>query len=414
MYVRHPVWIQRVRKPGAEAFAILFALESLARALLATVIPLQIFALLGDAWSVSLVFFFVSLVSLCATFAVPWLVRKSARRFVYSGGVVLLALAPVLLAMDGLGAQVAGMMVRVLAVVTMTVCLNLYIMDTIARRELGRSEPMRVFYSAGAWTLGPALGVYLGLEVSPLAPYAASMLCAFVLLAFFWYLRAHESPALSQPAGATPGPVHNIRRYFARPRLSLAWLISVARNAWWSLFFIYAPIYAVQSGLGEFAGGLIVSVGMGFLFTMPLWGALLRRTGMRALLIYGFAASGVSTAMVAAFADLPVLAVTLLLGAALAMVALDAIGNMPFMLAVKPRERAEMTTVYSTYRDAAEILPPGVFSAVLKLFELPAVFVAGGLAMFAAAWMSRRLHPRLGLPKRKAAPLPAPSMATGR
>jgi len=414
MYVRHPVWIQRVRKPGAEAFAILFALESLARALLATVIPLQVFALLGDAWSVSLVFFFVSLVSLCGTFAVPWLVRKSARRFVYSGGVALLALAPILLALDGLGTQVAGMMVRVLAVVTMTVCLNLYIMDTIARRDLGRSEPMRVFYSAGAWTLGPALGVYLGLNVSPLAPYVASMMCALLLLGYFWYLRMTESPALSQPAGPTPGPVHNIRRYFARPRLVLAWLISVARNAWWSLFFIYAPIYAVKSGLGEFAGGLIVSIGMGFLFTMPLWGALLRRIGMRALLICGFAASGASTASVAAFADVPVLAVTLLLAAALAMVALDAIGNMPFMLAVRTGERAEMTTVYSTYRDAAEILPPGVFSAVLKLFELPAVFVAGGIAMFAAAWMSRRLHPRLGLAKRKKTPMSAPSLATGR
>jgi ACDE family multidrug resistance protein len=414
MYVRHPVWIQRVRKPGAEAFAILFALESLARALLATVIPLHVFALLGDAWSVSLVFFFVSLVSLCGTFAVPWLVRKSARRFVYSGGVVLLALAPLLLTSDGLAVQVAGMMVRVLAVVTMTVCLNIYIMDTIARRDLGRSEPMRVFYSAGAWTLGPALGVYLGLHVSPLAPYAASMLCALVLLGYFWYLRITESPALSQPAGPTPGPVHNVRRYFARPRLALAWLISVARNAWWSLFFIYTPIYSVKSGLGEFAGGLIVSVGMGFLFTMPLWGALLRRVGMRRLLILGFAVSGVCTASVTAFAHLPGLAVTLLLAAALAMVALDVVGNMPFMLAVRPGERAEMTTVYSTYRDAAEILPPGIFSAVLKLFDLPAVFVAGGMAMFAAAWLSRRLHPRLGLPKRKAATLPAPTMATGR
>jgi hypothetical protein len=36
------------------------------------------------------------------------------------------------------------------------------------------------------------------------------------------------------------------------------------------------------------------------------------------------------------------------------------------------------------------------------------------MAMFAAAWLSRRLHPRLGLPKRKAATLPAPTMATGR
>ena len=414
MYVRHPVWIQRVRKPGAEAFAILFALESLARALLATVIPLQMFALLGDAWSVSLVFFVVSLVSLCGTFAVPWLVRKSARRFVYSGGVLLLALAPVLLAMDGLGSQMAGMMLRVLAVVALTVCLNLYIMDTIARRDLGHSEPMRVFYSAGAWTLGPALGVYLGLNVHPLAPYAASIFFALLLLGYFWYLRTHESPALTQPAGPTPGPLHYIRRYFKKPRLAIAWLISVARNAWWSLFFIYAPIYAVQSGLGEFAGGLIVSVGMGFLFTLPFWGALFRRIGMRALLIYGFSVSGVLTLLVAALAESPYLAVFVLLGAAMAMVALDAIGNMPFMLAVKHRERPEMTTVYSTYRDAAEILPPGVFSALLKAFELPAVFVAGGLAMFAAALLSRRLHPRLGLPRRKAVPLSAPSMATGR
>ncbi len=414
MYVRHPVWIQRVRKPGAEAFAILFALESLARALLATVIPLQIFSLLGDAWSVSLVFFVVSLVSLCGTFAVPWLVRKSARRFVYSAGAVLLAFAPVLLAMDGLGIQIAGMMIRVLAVVTLTVCLNLYIMDTIARRDLGHSEPMRVFYSAGAWTLGPVLGVYLGLHVSPLAPYVASMLCAFMLLAYFWHLRAHESPALTQPAGPTPGPVHNIRRYFTQPRLSLAWLIAVFRNAWWSLFFIYAPIYAVQSGLGEFAGGMIVSIGMGFLFAMPVWGALLRRIGVRALLIYGFLASAVLTFLVALFAGIPVIAVSLLLGAAMAMVSLDAIGNMPFMLAVKPRDRAEMTTVYSTYRDAAEILPPGIFSALLKAFELPAVFVAGGIAMFAAAWMSRRLHPRLGLPKRKPTPVAVASLATGR
>lgn len=410
MYVRHPVWIQRVTRPGAEAFAILFALESLSRALLATVIPLQAYALLKDAQSVSLLFFFASLIGLCGTFAVPWLVRKSARRWVYSAGALLLVFAPMLLAIDTLAGQAAGMMVRVFAVVTLTICLNLYIMDYIARRDFSRSEPMRMFYSAGAWTVGPALGVFLGIHVSPLAPFIVSILCALGLLAYFWFLRLTDSPALTQPAGPTPGPLMNIKKFTAQPRLNLAWLISVSRNAWWSLFFIYAPIYAMHTGLGEFAGGLIVSTGMAFLFSMPIWGALIRRVGMRALFLGGFSVSAVATLGVALFMGTPATAVTLLLVAALAMVSLDATGNMPFMLAVRPRERAEMTTVYSTYRDAAEILPPGVFSALLKVFELQAVFVAGGIAMLAAVGLCRYLHPRLGLPKtQQARPRLAPS-----
>ena len=101
--------------------------------------------------------------------------------------------------------------------------------------------------------------------------------------------------------------------------------------------------------------------------------------------------------MVAFAADMPWLAAVFLLAAALSMVTLDAVGNVPFMLAVKARERPEMTTVYSTYRDVAETAPPGLFSLLLKILDLPAVFVAGGLAMLTLASLSWQIHPRLGL-----------------
>ena len=40
--VRHPVWLS-AEQPGANAFALLFLLESFARASLTTVIPLQVY-----------------------------------------------------------------------------------------------------------------------------------------------------------------------------------------------------------------------------------------------------------------------------------------------------------------------------------------------------------------------------------
>ena len=64
MAVRQPIWIRRVAAPGAEAFAVLYALESFSRAILTSILPLQALALLGEPQSVSLVFFLGSLAGL--------------------------------------------------------------------------------------------------------------------------------------------------------------------------------------------------------------------------------------------------------------------------------------------------------------------------------------------------------------
>jgi len=403
MHVRHPIWIRRLGAPGAEAFAILFALESFARAILATVIPLEALELLGRGDQVSLLFFLVSAIGLCGSFSVPWFVRRTARRWVYTAGALLLVVAGVFLAQDTLTGQFLGMASRVLGVVAMTICISLYIMDSIPRRDLGRAEPMRLFYSAGAWTAGPALGVFLRTEVAESAPYVVSAVTGLVMLGYFWFLRLGDRPEIGPPMQArVPGPLRNLRRFLAQPRLRLAWLIAVGRNAWWAMFFIYTPIYAVQSGLGEVAGGVIVSLGTGLLFLMPIWGWCVRRFGIRRILVSAFGCGGVLTLAVAAGMDTPWLAAVFLLAAAFSMTVMDAAGNMPFMLAVRPSERARMTSVYATYRDMAELAPPGLFSVLLRAFDLGAVFVVGGASVLMLAGLCRRMHPRLGRDARPA------------
>lgn len=397
MHLRQPIWLQRISSPGSDAMAILFTFESFSRALLISLIPLEAYRILGDAGAVSVLFFVGSIVGLGANFAVPWLVRRLGRRWVYTAGAVLLFAAPLVLAGGTLATQAFGMMVRALGVVSLGICLNLYIMDHVHRRDFGRSEPKRIFYSAGAWTMGPALGVYLATEIDPWAAYGASSVSALALLAYFWFLRISDSPAIASGRRRAASPRQFIARFFAQPRLLLAWLISFCRYAWWAMFMIYVPIYAVQSGLGEMAGGLIVSLGAGFTFLMPLWGWYARAVGMRRVLVGGYLAAGLVTLLVATVSSQPWLAAALLVVSALFMVTIDAVGNMPFMLAVRPRERAEMTTVYATYRDMGEIVPPGLFSLLLQSFTLPVVFVVTGLATVLMGHYCRRMHPRFGL-----------------
>ena len=400
MQVRQPVFLRRLTAPGSEAFAVLYGLESMARALLATVIPLEALRLLGSAQGVSQFFFAVSIFSLLGCLAVPWLIRRSARRAVYTIAFLLLALAPAFLAQATPGLFLLGMILRALAVGAATICLSLYIMQFIGRQDFSRSEPTRLFYSAGAWCFGPFVGVYLGEAVHPLLPYALSAVCAMATLGYFWLLRIREVPAVKSAPVVTPSPLRYVRHFFTQPRLGLAWLISTGRNVWWVIFFIYAPIYAVETGLGKVAGGAIVSLGTAFLFAMPMLGRLARRHGIRWIFVGGFTIAGGCTVGMLVVWDAPIVAAMMLICAAIGMTAVDATGNVLFMLSVRKRERAEMTAVYSTFRDVADILPPATFSVLLKFFELPVVFFVGGATAFGLAFLSTMVHPRLGRPGR--------------
>ena len=61
MHVNHPIWLRAVSTPGATVFAILFTLESLGRAMLATVIPLQAYDILQNERDVSTLYLAVGM-----------------------------------------------------------------------------------------------------------------------------------------------------------------------------------------------------------------------------------------------------------------------------------------------------------------------------------------------------------------
>ncbi len=396
----YPVWLGAVTTTGNPSFVVLFVLETFTRAILVTVVPLQALRLLGDAQGVSVFYFAVSAVGLLGALAVPWLVRRLRRRWVVSLAVFYLCAASPLLASQSLGGLVVGLVLHMIGAATLSLCLNLYVLDHVRPKVLTRFEPLRMLFTGTAWMIAPVLGVYLGKYGAPWLPYGVSAGFALALLGYFWFLRMTESPTLAPAAGsmarASPAnPWRVLRRYFSQPRLFLAFFLAVGRAGWWMMFFIYAPIYAVTSGLSEEAGGLIVAAGSASMFVVTFWGWLGRRYGLRRLLIWGYGLAGLLTLGVGAAAGTPWLGVAILIFACLAASAIDGAGNVPFLRAVRARERPEMTTVYSAYRDAARLTIPGLFALVLNVFALPAVFVTSGLIMLVMASYARHIPRRL-------------------
>ncbi|MGE0213689.1 MAG: MFS transporter [Parvibaculaceae bacterium] len=393
--VRNPIWLPAAPKPGALAFGVLFAIESIARASISAVVSVQAYDLLQSSQHVSLLFTAVGMLSLCGTLVVPLLIRWTARRFAYTFGALCLITAAALFATFTIGGQVAAMSVRIFGAACLNVTTSLYILDHIRKADLVRSEPLRLSFSTVSWTIGPGLGVWLYTGYGVWAPQVFSAACTVVLLGLFWYLRLSENPAIKPGASQAGNPLLSVRRFAAQPRLRLAWLIAFGRSCFWSSFFIYAPLLMITSGLGKDAGGLLVSAGNAVLITAVLFGRVAERVSVRTVIVGAFIGIAITTIGAGiAGTGMPVVAALLLLAASVGAAALDSVGGIPFLRSVRYHERAEMTGVYRTYIDIADLLPPFLYSLILFFFPLGSVFVVLGFWSLVCAWFAWRYMPK--------------------
>ncbi|HRO10793.1 MFS transporter [Amaricoccus sp.] len=396
LHVRHPSLILSAQ-PNAWTFSILFFLESVARASLVTVLPLTAYALFGGKEAVSLAYTLVSLVALGFTFAIPALVRRLSRRWAYTLGATLLGVFALLLALDAPPALVLGMFCRTAGAALLNVTLALYIMDNIGKRELTRSEPLRLATATLAWGLAPYAGVRLMQAWGLWAPAALSLAAVLMLLAAFWALRLAEGGPIRAGRGPAPltRPLAAIRRFVAQPRLRLAWSIAFARSAFWTTFFIYVPILMLEGGLGASAGGMAVAAGNLMLLNNLFARGWAERHSLRVVLGAALLSAAALTLAAGLLGPaLPAAAGATMVAGAFFVALIDGLGPVPFLRAVRAHERAPMTAIYRTYLDASELLPPLAYFFLFMLGGFPAAFAALALLLAGIGLLTLRHLPR--------------------
>jgi len=154
----------------------------------------------------------------------------------------------------------------------------------------------------------------------------------------------------------------------------------------------------VQNGLGEQVGGIAMSLANMGLFLAPLMLRWMQRRSVREAVRTGFLASAGCFILASLASPLPWVTVALLVLGAYFLILLDVCAGLPFMMAVKPSQRSEMSAVYSSFRDVSGILSPALAWGVLHFSPVAGVFAAFGLALLAAWALAGRLHPQLGVP----------------
>ena len=390
-----PEFVRHAPAPSVHGFATLTGVEAIARGSLVSVFPLEMYNALTQAQAVSEVYFLIGCASLLVGLLVPTISRKLSRRWTYSLGAVMMFCGPGLAASGHPYGVIVGLMLTTFATVVLFVCLNAYVLDYVKRHDFGKCETLRMLYSAVGWTLGPVLGVVFWEWWRPL-PFLISMTAAVALLIIFWFMRLGNGRLIIRASSPAINPLAYLGRFFKQKRLVAGWIFAVTRSCGWWVYVVYLPIYALENGLGPSIGGLLLSLTNSLLFTTPLMLFLLRRLGVKRAIRSGFLLAGLMFSLAGITGNWPYIAIGLLFVGSLAMIFLDICGGLPFLMAVKPSDRNEMSAVYSSFRDVSAIITPGASALVLLVAPLAMVFAFGGSLLLFSWMIGGKLNPRLG------------------
>ncbi len=375
-------------------FAGLFFVQTLSRGILLSVIPLQALTIMENAQRTSTLFFAVSIAGILIALGLPKIISKIGTYQSFLCGSAAMFVSAVLLSFEEPVLFVAGLLFHVASVVWIEITFTLYVLARIPRRELTRFEPLRMFASVLALTIGPVLGVFMEQRLAHSAPFIFSAVFAVLGVIYFRALGLHLVE-IRKSGSRDVSPLQFLKRFIDQPRLRLAYGLTMARSCWWAMFVIYVPIYAVEAGLGELAGAAIVSLGTAWTLTVPFWGWVGRKYGVRKLLTAGFVTTSMLTLLVYGFTSTPAVASALLVISAFGATMLDGMGNILFFRAVHGREQSEMAAVFLTYRDLSQLATPGIYAVLLKVFALPVVFLGASVWMLVAAWYCRYIPGRM-------------------
>ena len=416
---RIPEWVRHPPAPGAAGFAVLAALDAGARACLISVFPLLLYRALGSAGAVSAAYLAVGLVALAAALLIPWATRRVPRRWMLSLGAATYPLAAAAVLFGGADAALLSLVLYSLASVTVFVCLNAYVLDYVAQ-----AQPAAV-RDASDVLLRPRLGggpvsrrlARGGLDATSLPAVGRVRV---TLCARFWWMRLGDGKLIRRSRRPAANPLSYLWRFAAQPRLLAGYLFAMLRSCGWWVYVVYLPIFAIESGLPEQTGGVALSLTNALLFVTPLMLRWTRHHPVRVAVRLGFLASGLLFIAATLLSASPWLALACLYGGSAFLVLLDICGGLPFLMAVKPSERTEMSAVYSTYRDVSGIVAPGAASILLLVAPVQGLFALSAVGLLAAWGIASRIPHRLGSARRgapvaaaQAAPVPAGRAAPG-
>ncbi|MBI5391775.1 MFS transporter, partial [Candidatus Woesearchaeota archaeon] len=368
---------------GALALSLVSFMLSLSMAVTAPIYPLFVKEFVKNDAYVGYVFTFSSLLLILLTFVVVHLLRLYPKykllRMSLIGFTLTYLVLPFLTTLNQL---LFLTIFRAFFIVTALMTTGLLIRETVDKKgKLGSTEGFYFTILNLAWLFGPLIG-------GPFAKrfgFNTTFLLAggFAFIAYLIWAYKSKEHKLEDEKKETNNKhfLENLKEYLHHKNLIVVYLLSFGLPFWWSLIYIYLPLFLAAKAVSASVIGYAL-----FLVVIPLIflefpiGRIADKIGYRKLLVFGYLFMAIIAFLIARSEDY-IWIIGLFIIGCFGTALVEPLREAFFFKITKKDDELRFYSVYRTAFDTGYLVAPIIYSVALSAGSFKSLFLAGAFLM---------------------------------
>jgi len=331
----------------------------------------------------------LTLVSFLAFFSFIPLMEKFDRAKIYLHALILFAITYILFAINTkfYGFIILAFIFTVLTTLRMT-SFGIIVRDNSLQDHFSNNEGLIYTFMNMAWVIGPLISG----EVS--ARFGINLV--FVLAAIFlifaiiiFKLSKIRSPNIKEKLDGNL--IKNFIAFFKSKHRIYAYIMGGGVTLWWSLIYLFIPLYIIRTGLGAtWVGYFLFTVAMPLMLFEFYFSTLAGRLGFKKMFKIGFLIPGIIS-IICFFLGNTYIILGLLVLASIGLAMVEPTSEAYFFHTVGEKEVSRFYGPYNTTIEINDFIGKMLSATILMFLPFKYVFLFFGFAMFLFVFLSFRI-----------------------
>lgn len=364
---------------GIGKLGIISLISAMASAFITTIWALYLNSFLNNSAQVGLISTLLSLIAIISYFLLIPVVEKSSKSKLYIFSLLIFGVAYILFSLvNNFWLFILIALITNIFYAIRVSSFGLIVRDKSRKNSLSRNEGLMYTFGNLAWVIGPLIAGYVSANSSVKSVFIIAAVLIFISIIIFLISKIKDDKKLKK----TDGDVFsNIKEFFKDKNRVLAYIIGAGPSFWWSLIYLFIPLYIVNNNLTELWVGY-------FLFAIPLplillefkFSKLAEKNGFKKLFRIGFLIAAIA-AIICFFISNIYLVLALLILASIGLAMLEPTTETYFFKITDRRVEERFYSPYNTRIEVGGLLGKFIPSILLLFLPFNSIFLVFGIAM---------------------------------
>jgi len=265
---------------------------------------------------------------------------------------------------------------------------GILIRDSTRISKIGKTEGLKYSFSNIGWVIGPLLGGLIAAKFGIKPIFLVSALFLIFVLFILIKFKIKDTNHYTKNPATLRGSLKNVKDFFSNKKFIKIYSIAGGMSFYWSILYIYLPLFIVDKGLPvSWVGLFLFGISLPLIFLEYPVGKIADKTGFKIFFVLGYGILALFS-LIAFFAQSIYSLILILVIGSIGAAFLEGNRESHFFKTIKKSEEEKFYGPYMTTTAVFYSLGGFVGAAVISILPRNYIFLMLSLAMLAAFLVS--------------------------